>query len=94
MVMGDKSHRLPKDVFKSNVVFATIKRGKAVWEFRVEGVTVSRGVVELDYTVTSKESNSATFASPLIVSIPRDKYTAVRFRENGKVVKRIDVDKR
>jgi len=41
MVMGDKSHRLPKDAFKSNTVLAAIKRGAAVWEFKVEGATLA-----------------------------------------------------
>jgi hypothetical protein len=87
MVMRDKSHRLPKELFKENLILAAIKRGKAVWEFKVENVPVSNGVAELRYTATSKASDSATFASPLIVSIPRGKYTVVRFRENEKVVK-------
>ena len=71
MVMGDKSHRLPKDAFKSNIVLAAIKRGKAYWEFKVEAVTEANGVVELRYTTTEKKSDSATFACPLIVSIPK-----------------------
>lgn len=86
-VMGDKSHRLAKNVFESNVVLAAIKRGGEMWEFKVETVTVNNGVVALRYTTTSETSDSATFACPLIVSIPKGQYTAVRFIENGKVVK-------
>src|SRR5512135_2185972 len=77
-VMGDKSHRLPKDAFKTLMVVAAIKRGKAVVEYKVEsvavvaykveGVTDAKGVVELRYTTTSKKSDTATFACPLIVS--------------------------
>lgn len=93
MVMGDKSHRLPKDAFKSNVVLTAIKRGKAVWEFDVQGVTETNGVVELRYKATSKSSDSATFACPLIVSIPKGKYKAVRFVENGKLVKAVNKKK-
>jgi hypothetical protein len=93
MVMGDKSHRLPKDTFKENVVLAAVKRGKAAWEFKVKNVGFAGGIVELRYTATSKESESATFASPLIVSIPKGKYTRFEFVENGKVVKKIDVGK-
>ena len=86
MVMGDKSHRLPKEIFSGHLVLAAIKRGKAVWEFKVTDVTADGGVVELRYTARSKPSASATFASPLIVSVPTG-YRAVRFWENGKVVK-------
>ena len=90
MVMGDKSHRLPANAFQSNMVLAVIKRGRAVWEFKVEGVSEDVGVVTLRYATTSRKSDSAEFASPLIVSIPKSKYAAVQFIENGKVVKRIE----
>lgn len=90
-VMGDKSRRLAKDAFKSLMVVAAIKRGKAVWEYKVERVTEANGVVELRYTATEKKSDSATFASPLIVSIPRGKYVAVRFVVNGKTVKTVEI---
>ena len=92
-VMGDKSHRLPKDAFKSSMVLAAVKRGAAVWECNGEKVTEAKGVVELRYTTTSKESDSATFACPLIVSIPKGDYKAVQFVENGKAVKKVDVGK-
>lgn len=88
-VMGDKAHRLPKDAFQSNLVLAAIKRGKAVWEYKVEGAGETKGVVELRYTTTEKKSDSATFACPLIVSIPKGQYTAVQFVENGKPRKKI-----
>lgn len=89
-VMGDKSHRLPEGAFKSLTVLAAIKRGQAYWEFKVDGMSVTDGVVALRYTATSKESDSATFACPLIVSIPKDKYRAVRFIENKKTVKTVE----
>ena len=91
MVMGDTSHRLPKDAFNSLMVVAAIKRGSAVVEYKVEGVTVKDGVVELRYTTTSKKSDTATFACPLIVSIPKGEYTAVQFVENGKAVKTVTI---
>jgi hypothetical protein len=88
-VMRDKSHRLPKDAFKSLIVVAAIKRGSAVVEYKVEGVTVKDGVVELRYTATSKKSDAATFACPLIVSIPKGRYTALQFVEDGNPVKKV-----
>jgi hypothetical protein len=93
-VMGDKSHRLPKDAFKALMGLAVIKRGTAVWEFKVESVTEVKGVVELRYTTASKTSDTATFACPLIVSIPKSGYTAVRFVENGKTVKTVEIGER
>ena len=90
-VMRDKSHRLPKDAFKSNMVLAAIKRGNALWEYKVEGVTVEQGVVQLRYAVTSRATPDTTFACPLIVSVPKGDYTAVVFIENGKQVKTVKV---
>ena len=92
-VMGDKSHRLPKDAFKSLMVVAAIKRGSAVVEYKVEGVTETKGVVELRYTTTEKKSDTATFACPLIVSIPKGQYKAIQFVENGKMTKKLDLGK-
>ena len=90
-VMGDKSHRLPKDAFKSLVVIAPIKRGNAVVDYKVEGVTKATGVVELRYTTHVTKSETATFACPLIVSIPKGKYAAIRFVENGQEVKKLEL---
>jgi hypothetical protein len=94
MVMGDKSHRLAKDAFKSNIVVTAIKRGAAFWGFQVQGVSEKDGVVELRYTTTMSKSDTATFACPLIVSIPNGKYTAVQFVENGKAVKKMEIGKK
>jgi hypothetical protein len=88
-VMGDKSHRLPKDAFKSVMVVAAIKRGSAVVEYKVASVTEAKGVVELRYATTSTKSDTATFACPLIVSIPKGDYKAVQFVEDGKAVKKV-----
>ncbi len=90
-VMGDKSHRLPKDAFKANVVLAAIKRGNAFWEYKVEGVTVEQGVVQLRTAAASKATPDTEFACPLIVSVPKDDYKAVVFVENGKRVKKLEV---
>ena len=90
-VMRDQSHRLPKDAFKSNIVLAAIKRGNALWEYKVEGVTVEQAVVQLRYAVTSKATPDTTFACPLIVSVPKDEYKAVVFVEGGKKVKTVVV---
>jgi hypothetical protein len=45
----------------------------------------------IPYTTTSKKSDSATFACPLIVSIPKGEYSAIRFVENGKTIKTIEI---
>ncbi|HZZ71399.1 MAG TPA: hypothetical protein VFE24_04045 [Pirellulales bacterium] len=92
-VMRDKAHRLPKDLFTSNIVAAVVKRGNAVVEYKVEGATLKDGVVELKYSTTSTKHDTATFASPLIVSFPKGKYTAVQFVEDGQPVKKVELGK-
>jgi len=92
-VMGDKSHRLPKDAFESHIVLAAVKRGKAMWAYKVEQAALTDGTVELKYTATSTPSDSASFACPLIVSVPKGAYKAVGFVENGKPVKTVELEK-
>jgi len=90
-VMNDKSHRLPKDAFNSQMVLAVVKRGNAVWDYQIQDVTEKNGIVEVRYTATSKKSDTATFASPLIVSIPKGPHKVIHFVENGKMVKKMEV---
>ena len=88
-VMRDKSHRLAADAFKSQLVLAAIRRGMAFCTYRVTSVAEKDGVVQLRYKTTAKKSDSASFACPLIVSIPQGKYRAIEFHENDKLVKRL-----
>lgn len=90
-VMGDKSHRLSKSAFKSNLVLAVIKRGNALWEYKPKGATVDQGVVQLRYKASSKKTPTTTFACPLIVSVPKGEYKAVKFIENNKEIKTVDL---
>jgi hypothetical protein len=93
-VIGDKSPRLAPDAFKSQLVLAAIRRGKAFCTYKVSSVTEKGGVVHLRYQTMSKKSDSATFACPLIISIPKGKYQAVEFHENDKLVKRLAIGKK
>ena len=90
-VMKDKSHRLPRDIFNSSIILAAIKRGNAVWKYKVESVVVKRGVVELRYATSMSQSDTATFACPLIVSVPRGQYVAVQFIDNGKLARQVEI---
>ena len=88
-VMRDKSHRLPPSGFWDLMVIAAIHRGNAMWTYKVDSVVVQAGVVELRYTATAKKNDTATYACPLIVSIPKSAYQAVQFVENGKPVQKV-----
>ncbi len=86
-VMGDKSNRLKSDAFKSKTVISAIKRGPAVTTYKVTGVSVRKGTLYLRYEAKTGVPGSATFACPLIVSVPKGSYSAVVFLENDKPVK-------
>ena len=86
-VMGDKSHRLPKDVFETQQVVGAIKRGSSIWDYTVKKVVESNDEIEVHYSAKEMKQPSATFASPLIVSIPTKQYKSISFVENGKVIK-------
>ena len=77
--------------FNSNMVLAVVKRGNAFWEYKVEKATVEHGVVRFRYKATSKKTPSTTFSCPLIVSVPKGDYKAVKFIENKKAVKTIEI---
>ena len=78
-VMGDNTHRLPANAFDKKMVVAAIHRGKAVWTYKVESVTEAASVLTIRYTETTKPSDSAELACPLIVSVPRGDYRHVEF---------------
>lgn len=86
-VMGDKSHRLPKDVFETQQVIGAIKRGTSIWDYTVKKVIESNDGIEVHYSAKEMKQPSATFASPLIISIPRKSYKTISFVEDGKLIK-------
>lgn len=84
-VAGKKQNFLPKDAFETKIVVAAIKRGDAVYEYKVEKVAADKDVLYIQYTATAKGgAGSAKFASPLIISLDKGKYESVVFLENGK----------
>ncbi len=84
--MGPKPVLLPsdKDELAKLLVIAAIKRGNSLTTYEIKGVTVADGVVTVDYKATAGPAGSATFASPMILSIPKDKVKKIIFNENGK----------
>jgi hypothetical protein len=85
-VMGKKFNWVPKDAFEKKLVVAVIKRGDTQVDYKVEQVTTGDGTLYVQYTATAKGNagGTAKFASPLIVSVDKGKYTTVEFIENGK----------
>jgi hypothetical protein len=92
-LMGKKFEYLPTDAFDTKLAAAVIRRGNAIWTYKVDKVTVDGDTLYVQYDATSKDGGTATFASPLIVAVDRGKYTSVVFIENGEKVGKAKVDK-
>lgn len=91
-VGGKKPSVLPKGAFEDNIVVAVIKRGDAVWEYKVEKVTADGDTLTVRYKATEgKGGGTAKFASPMVVSVPKGKVAKVVFVENGKMVGNAEV---
>jgi len=89
MVMGDKSHRLPPAAFDKKLVVTAIHRGKAMVTYQVKSVTAEAQTLVVRYSTKSKPDDNAEFACPLILSLAKGDFTAVRFVENGKEIKHL-----
>jgi hypothetical protein len=82
--MGPKPNFIEDGAWEKKIAIATIQRGMKMVTYKVDKVTAEDGVLTIAYTTTSKDSTSATFASPLIVTVDKGDYKSVVFIENGK----------
>jgi hypothetical protein len=92
-VQRKKPQVLAPDAFDGHLVLAAIHRGNAPWTYKLGSVAAKDGVLTVRYEATAGEAGSATFASPLILSVPKGKYTSAVFVENGKEVAAVPVGK-
>jgi hypothetical protein len=93
-VGGKKFNWVPKDAFDKKLVVAVFKRGNAVTEFKVDKVTADGDTLYVQYGAEAKGSGgTATFASPLILTVDKGKIKNVVFIENGKKVGTAEVGK-
>ena len=90
-VMGDKSRRLPNAVFDKKWVVAAIHRGKEMLTYQVESVVLDGQTLVVRYATKSVPSASAEFACPLILSLDKGDFKVVRFAENGRKIKRLEL---
>ena len=91
MVMRDKHHRLPAGTFDEKIVVTAIHRGKAMVTYQVNSVVAEGQTLVVRYTTKVQPEGSAEFACPLIVAVAKGDYKTVRFMENGKQIKRLEV---
>jgi hypothetical protein len=91
MVMGDRSHRLPSGVFDQNLVVSAIHRGKAFVGYDVDKVELDGKALVIRYRANSTPSESTEYVCPLILSVARGDYNAVRFVENGREIRVVPI---
>jgi hypothetical protein len=77
---------LPENYFRSHMVAAVIKRGRAPWTYNITHVTTIKNTLYIHYNASAKSAGGATFASPAIMGIDKRNYASVVFIENGKEV--------
>jgi hypothetical protein len=85
-LMGEaKPKLLPKDAFEKNLVAAVILRGDRPYQYKVEKVTADDTLyVQYQAKPTGDDKGGAKFASPLIITVPKEKYRSIVFIANGK----------
>lgn len=71
---------LPPDPFKTKIVIATIRSGNRRLYSDVR-VVARNGVLLVSYT--AEDAGEGSFLTPLILTVDKDQYRAVVFRENG-----------
>jgi hypothetical protein len=69
---------------KGERLYVALGASKVRRRLKGHGFGVRNTVVELRYKAMSKVNDTATFACPLIVSIPKGGYKAIQFVENGR----------
>lgn len=81
-----KNNPVTKEVFEKNVVVAVIKRGKAITTYTEVSTKADGETLTVSFKSEAGKEGTATFASPLIVAVPKGKITKVVFVENGKEI--------
>ncbi|HZZ78595.1 MAG TPA: hypothetical protein VFE62_08755 [Gemmataceae bacterium] len=92
-VMGAKPKLVTDKLFDKNVIVTLIKSGNTIWKYEVDSVRLDKARLVVRYTAKGKESASAKFNSPLILSVPRGEYTEVVFMEGDKEAGKVAVKK-
>jgi len=81
--MGQNSF-LPEKAFQTKLVIATVTRGRFIRKYDLTKVTAKNGKLYVWYKITDGDEGSASFRSPLILSVDKNKYSQIIFMENGK----------
>lgn len=75
-----------KDVFDQKVVAVVIKRGHAITLYTEVSTKTEGDTLTMTFKSQEGKPNAGTFASPLVVAVPKGTITRVVFVENGKEI--------
>jgi hypothetical protein len=88
---GKKSVLLTKEDFEKNLVAVVITRGSSVATYSDVSTTISGSTLTVHYNSALGAPSTANFATPLILSVPKDGIKTVVFIGNGKETAKIEV---
>ncbi len=81
-----KNNPVAAGVFQKEAVVAVITRGDFVTTYTSVEATLEADTLKVNYKAERGPKSTATFASPLIISCDKTKFSKVQFIENGKEV--------
>jgi hypothetical protein len=81
-----KNEPVTKEVFDKQLVAAVVKRGKAITTYTEVSTKTDGETLTVTFKSEEGKPSTATFASPLVVAVPKGKIAKVVFVENGKEV--------
>ena len=91
-VVGGPKPEIMAETFKSQMIAVVVKRGPLV-KYEVNSVTRDMNELTIRYSAKANPADSATYASPLIIVLPNADVTQVKFIENRKPVKVLELTK-
>jgi hypothetical protein len=93
VMKGARPNLVTDKLFEKNTLVTVIKSGNTLWKYEVRSVRLDKQRLVVRYTAEGKESATAKFNSPLILSVPRGDYTEVVFMEGDKEIGKVAVKK-
>jgi hypothetical protein len=81
---NNKPNPVKPDAFDKNLVVVVITRATAPTTYSDISAKLADGILIVTYTAVSDPPGTATFASPLILSVPKDGIKRVVFATGGK----------
>jgi hypothetical protein len=88
-----KQNFVPKDAFDKKIVVAAIRSGNSLTTYKVDKVTADGDTLYVQYGAEKGSAGTATYSSPLIITVDKGKIKNVVFIENGKKAGTADLGK-